>query len=127
MKTNWLDRRIAHPGPHLALCLYMNEYIAAMRHCRIMDPPDWMGNNYSSALVHFLTNPDNDPVAIVCLRGWQGRNPIEVAGMLVHEAVHVWQKYAERIGEHVPGKEQEAYAVQNIAQELMAEFARRVA
>ena len=46
--------------------------------------------------------------------------------MLVHEAVHVWQAYCREIGERNPGDEQEAYAVQSIAQELMAEFARRM-
>jgi len=64
---------------------------------------------------------------IVCLDDWQGRNPIEVAGLLVHEAVHIWQSYCDDIGETDPGREQEAYGVQAIAQELMAEFARRVA
>ena len=61
----------------------------------------------------------------MCLRDWKGRNPIEVAGLLVHEAVHVWQGYCIDIGEREPGKEQEAYGIQAIAQELMAEFARR--
>ncbi len=64
---------------------------------------------------------------MVCLRETEGRKPVEVAGLLVHEAVHVWQAYADHIGEAQPGREQEAYAIQCIAQELMAEFARRVA
>lgn len=34
---------------------------------------------------------------------------------------------ADHIGEQNPGREQEAYAVQSIAQELMSEFARRMA
>jgi hypothetical protein len=63
---------------------------------------------------------------IVGLGSVEGRSPIEIAGLLVHEAVHVWQVYADRIGEKNPGIEQEAYAIQCIAQELMAEYARRL-
>jgi hypothetical protein len=73
-----------------------------------------------------LENPEMGQVAVIGMRDWQGRNSIEVAGLLVHEAVHVWQEYADRIGERHPGAEQEAYAIQAIAQELMAEFARQV-
>lgn len=62
----------------------------------------------------------------MCVRGWENRDPVEVAGLLIHEAVHIWQEWCEYYGEVAPGREQEAYAVQAIAQELMAEFARRV-
>jgi hypothetical protein len=127
MRVNWLDRRIAHPGPYLALCLTEGEFIAAMRDCNIKNPPDWIKTEAAQATVHHLSNGEGQLVCVVCLREWEGRNPVEVAGLLVHEAVHAWQEYAERIGEHFPGREQEAYAIQAIAQELMAEFARRLA
>lgn len=125
-KPRWLDRRIAHPGPYLTLCLTEGEFIAAMRDCGIKRPPDWIKTEAAQATVHHLSNAEGGLVCVVCLREWEGRNPIEVAGLLVHEAVHAWQEYAERIGEHFPGREQEAYAIQSIAQELMAEFARRM-
>jgi hypothetical protein len=50
-----------------------------------------------------------------------------VAGLLVHEAVHVFQRYCEHIGERRPGAEQEAYGIQAIAQELMQSFAEQSA
>lgn len=125
MKPKWLDRRIAQPGPYLMLCLSEKEYLAVMKSIKCNHFDDWVSPN-ADATAHHLTNAKG-VMSIVCLRGWVGRNPVEVAGMLVHEAVHVWQWYAEKMGERNPGSEQEAYAVQAIAQELMAEFARRMA
>lgn len=49
---------------------------------------------------------------IVCMDGYQEHSPVEIAGLLVHEAVHVWQRYCESMGEESPGAEQEAYGIQ---------------
>ena len=125
-RTRWLDRRVAAPGPFLALCLSAEEFADAARHLRVSDAGPWISNERSQATVHHLSNPRGQRCCIVCINDWQGRDPVEVAGLLVHESVHIWQCYADDIGERVPGAEQEAYAIQSIAQELMAEFARRM-
>lgn len=126
MKTRWLDRRIARPGPYLALCLSAEEFRAAIAHLKAPEVLRWV-NHGADATVHFFDNPDGKTVAVVCLsESRKKRKPVEIAGMLVHEAVHVWQQYCRDMGERNPGDEQEAYAVQSIAQELMAEFARRM-
>lgn len=123
-KTKWLDRRIAAPGPYLALCTTEAEFTAA---CRDLDvhPPAWIKTPQADATCHYFDSA-RGLAAVVCLRGHEGRTPVEVAGLLVHEAVHVWQEYADHIGEHAPGREQEAYAVQSIAQELMQAYADRL-
>ena len=126
MKNRWLDRRIAAPGPYLTLCLSEVEFQQAMRVLGIKRYTEWISPN-AEATTHVCTNKESRLCCIVCLNDFAGRDPVEVAGLLVHEAVHVWQEYAERIGEGRPGVEQEAYAVQAISQELMAEFARRMA
>lgn len=124
-KVRWLDRRIACAGPYLALCLNEDQFRAACKHIRCAEPPPFTLNSWSHATAHYFEGPRGLTV-IVCLKDWSGRNPVEVAGLLVHEAVHVWQEYADRIGERNPGREQEAYAIQAISQELMAEFARQM-
>lgn len=124
--SKWLDRRIAHPGPYLTLCLTEEEYVKAMAHLRIKQYSPWIKTDHAHATTHQCTNHKGEATCVVCLRGHEGRDPVEVAGLLVHEAVHIWQFYAAMIGEGEPGSEQEAYAVQAIAQELMAEFARRM-
>ena len=125
MKANWLDRRIAADGPYLALCLSQDEFDAALQHLELRDRREFVTPGADGTTHHF-ENPQKQDVCIVCIRVHEGRAGVEVAGLLVHEAVHVWQRYASSIGERTPGDEQEAYAIQSIAQELMAEFARRV-
>ena len=124
-KVKWLDRRIARPGPYLALCLSEEEFHAALAHLRILDRPPFV-NPGADATAHYCTNPKGESACLVCLRSDSDRSGVEIAGLLVHEAVHVWQEYARTIGETAPGSEQEAYAVQCIAQELMQAYADRI-
>ncbi|GEA69115.1 hypothetical protein PA3_32730 [Acinetobacter pittii] len=56
--------------------------------------------------------------AIVQLGDTSERNLIEVYGLLLHEAVHVWQKIKKLMGEREPSVEFEAYSIQAIAQDL---------
>lgn len=82
----------------------------------------FMVAGHADATTHQAEHKDGSAACIVTLRAWKGRTPVEVAGLLVHEAVHVWQSYCARIGERNPGDEQEAYGIQAIAQELMQSF-----
>lgn len=125
MKTKWLDRRIAAPGPWLALCLNEAEFKAAIKPFKLSSNPAWKPKTGTACVTHFDNPFRSGLVCIISIDQWDGRDPIEVAGPLVHEAVHVWQLYCDRIGEDSPGDEQEAYGIQSIAQELMAEFSRR--
>lgn len=124
--VKWLDRRVAAAGPYLTLCLTEPQFRKALKHCGLpANASDFMKTSHADATCHYLNNQRGDLVCIVCLGDFTGRSGIEIAGLLVHEAVHIWQRYVERIGEDRPGDEQEAYAVQCIAQELMADFARQ--
>lgn len=120
----WLNRRIAAAGPYLTLCLSDKEFITALSHCGIKERVDFVRGTRAHATTHVCTNQKSELVCIVTLRDWKGRDPVEVAGLLVHESVHVWQEYRKSIGETHPAAEQEAYGIQAIAQELMAEFVR---
>jgi hypothetical protein len=124
-QVEWLDRRIACPGPYMALCLNERQFAKACRKIRIAPPP-FVRNAWSHATTHWVHAAEGLTV-IVCLQHFEGRDPIEVAGLLVHEAVHIWQQYAESIGEDRPGTEQEAYAIQSISQALMASFVKQTA
>lgn len=122
----WLDRRIAKPGPFLTLCLTQEELTHAAKGLTQwpLEFPQWGARAYQ-----FVKDGTNDICVVVALAEDSQKNnsAIEVAGMLVHEAVHAWQYYAEKMGETRPADEQEAYAIQAISQELMSEYARRLA
>lgn len=49
-------------------------------------------------------------------KNWDG---IGIISLLAHEAMHVWQRCCEHIGEEKPSAEFAAYAMQNIVEELV--------
>ena len=125
MKIKWLDQRISAPGPYLCLCLSEVEFRAAMKHLRLETANPWITSPQAGATTHRYSS-EVGQLAIVCMSDTRDRKPVEIAGLLVHESVHIWQEWCAYYGESDPGREQEAYAIQGIAQELMAEFARRM-
>ncbi len=56
--------------------------------------------------------------AIVQIGDTSDKDQIQVYGLLLHEAVHVWQIVKRRMGEREPSVEFEAYSIQAIAQDL---------
>ncbi|MDC5485845.1 hypothetical protein NRA67_18900, partial [Acinetobacter baumannii] len=56
--------------------------------------------------------------AVVQLGDTSERKLIEIYGLLLHEAVHIWQKVKKLMGEKEPSSEFEAYSIQAIAQDL---------
>lgn len=123
--TRWLDRRVAPLGPYLTLCLTEAEFKSALKHLKAKDQSQWTSHGYGGT-THIYGNNEGKTTCIVCISDYKGRSPVEVAGLLVHEAVHVWQQYLADISEKNPSSEQEAYGIQCIAQTLMEEFARRL-
>lgn len=120
----WLDRRVACPGPYLTLVLSQAECDMAMRACGQPTIP-YLATQRSDATTHLFANGRGETTAIVALGDTRDMTGVQIAALLVHEAVHVWQEHCVNIGERQCGVEQEAYGIQGIAQELMAEYARR--
>lgn len=120
-KTEWLNRKLM-TGPYLSLCLSEEAFLQVMRKLNIKKGiPEWVSPG-ASATMHEATNSSGQLVCIVCMRDWEDRDPVSVAGVLVHEAVHVFQKYCEDIGEKTPSSEFQAYSIQYISQQLMNSF-----
>jgi len=122
----WLNRDLI-VGPFLTMVLSEKECHKAFRHCRL--PKDkwgpWIKSDHADATMHWLDNPNGNLVCIVAVRVRPGLAGIQVASILVHEAVHIWQQFRHRIGEEHPSAEFEAYAIQTISQRLMEAYAGR--
>lgn len=120
----WLDRGLIY-GPYYTLCLTPTDYHAALKHLGEDELDAFRKTTHANATTHFLYDKDGKQCAVVTLSDWKTRSGIEIAGLLVHEAVHIFQGWCERVGEHTPGSETEAYSVQWISQQLMWEFVRQ--
>lgn len=76
----------------------------------------------ADATVNIFTHTGGKLVAFVCLGDTDGLDLSQVCGLLAHEAVHIWQRTKRELGEHTPGDEEEAYAVQRITQSLVDSY-----
>jgi len=89
-----------------------------MKRLGIKNPPEFQKSQYTNATVHFFVREGKE-MAIVAFGKHKDQDPIAVAGLLIHEAVHIWQAIKDHIGEKYPSSEFEAYSIQQISQELM--------
>lgn len=124
-KNTWLDRNLTCCAYCYTLCLTEQDFHAEMKKLGIPvgQWPPFIAGAHSNATTHFIQPQDRDaveyPVALVCIKSSQA-DPVVLAGLFVHEAVHIWQAHARHIGSfNDHGDEEEAYAIQWIAQQLM--------
>lgn len=120
-KGLWIDRTFQPPAPYVALVKSEAELRAALRdmkHERHLAWTDTPGKTWP------FTNAQGSLVCIVAIDASKEPDLTrhEINGLIVHEAVHVWQFWCDEIGETQPGAEQEAYAVQFIAGKLMTAY-----
>lgn len=121
----WLDRSLLTSPYCYALCLSEEAFKAEMKNLGVSKESrgNWMKTPQADATLHYLENVKNGGLAaIICLRTNSKTELEQVYGLLVHEAVHLWQAIKDFIGEDSPAKEEEAYAIQRIAQSLMYSY-----
>jgi hypothetical protein len=119
--TEWLCRDV-HT---LALCysLFINDkaFQKELKRLGVKGEVAFQKHTHSFATVHFFES-NGKQVALVCMPLKDAITSVQYYACLVHEAVHIWQRHCELIGEVSPSSEMEAYAVQTISQELMLSF-----
>lgn len=124
MTVEWLDRTLTQCAYHY--CLITSEAAFNEELDRIGLPAhkrsQWISTGVHATTHHFIH--EDKPCAIVCMNPEPEKyTGVQICALLVHEAVHIWQRHASYIGSHNDhGDEEEAYAIQNIAQALMESF-----
>lgn len=121
-KKNWAtDTSLVKSPVKYALFIDKESYLEELK--------SWDIPNYESeifipegkgACVNFFSDAKGNVAALVCLDADACDNPSlnEIHGILVHEAVHIWQYIRKEINEKRPSSEFEAYSLQGIAQNL---------
>lgn len=115
----WLDRTLI-AGPHFCLCLNEEDYRQALKD---IDNEDWDHEWVKSggALAHWFKTESS--LTVIITIDISKKRPIEeIHAMLVHEAVHMWQKFKEHINEQNPSIEFEAYSLQVICMRLFYSY-----
>ena len=123
MSLNWLDRGLFISPIYYCLCISEEQFHKELKRLKVKreDYPPFIKNEWSDASLHHL-EWESKRCAIVCIRDTKKRLHVEVCGLLIHEAVHIWREIRESIGEDSPSSEFEAYAIQSIAQRLIHSY-----
>lgn len=122
VKDLFLPRTLIY-GHYLVLCTQEKMFHDLLNYIDLPKGgwPKWV-NTGANATTHTIDH-DGKSICVVCLpKPPEGVTNIQVAGVLVHEAVHVWQRNMDSIGEDNPSAEFEAYSIQMIAQNLMEAY-----
>jgi len=117
--VKWLDRSLI-TGPRVALCLSDDEWKAAMEEIGVEFPA--VTESMGAATQDFVRDGKFYCVVFFDMYLTKTLTDLEVACVLVHEAVHVWQKYCSYVGEDKPSKEFEAYSIEAISRNLMEAY-----
>lgn len=98
-------------------CPSKKAWTRLMRRLKVKDPAPYPEVAGSCTQIR---RDDGEVVVIVTVHErMDDANPIAIAGVIVHEATHVFQFICEAVGEEEPGRETQAYAMQNIVMGLL--------
>lgn len=112
----------------LHLCTSEEQYRRLLRKWKFpKDKTDQFVLEGADACTHELSTDGHGDRVIVCIRPHDSTDdPLQYVGLLIHEAVHVWQSIRDNIGEDKPSSEFEAYSIQSIAEKLLKEYRKQV-
>lgn len=123
----YCDRSLFISPIYYALCTNEKSYHNECKRVGILKKyrNDFISNNKSDATVHYFETKGKT-ICFVCIDKEKVKkektSDVEIYGLLIHEAVHIWQEIKLNIGENNPSQEFEAYSIQCIAQQLIQAY-----
>jgi len=119
---NWISRAIIESPYCIGLCLDEGNFQRELKKLKVPREhwPEWLPSDSAGAVHFFEKNDGHQKCAIVCTE--KHGDPNETVGLLIHEAVHVWQHICEALDEDNPSREFEAYSIQAISLRLIAAY-----
>ena len=118
INTNYVPEWYISPFQHVKYILARNQLHMDLLFDDMDDSDEFLSMG-AGAQVDFY---QDSAYAIVQIGDTSERTSVEIHGLLLHEAVHVWQRIRQRMGEREPSIEFEAYSIQRIAQDLFSMF-----
>jgi hypothetical protein len=129
--VEWICRELVCSPYCIGLCLDEDQFKQELKKMKVPKDhwPEWTTNG-KPGTVHFFEKTSGhgyDLCCIVCVKPGERKDPTAIPGLLIHEAVHIWQHICIDLGEDRPSKEFEAYSIQAIAQRLIAAYSEMTA
>ena len=126
----WLERCAFELPYCYRLCITEKDFHKELKRLKIAKSswPSFIKTPQANATCHFFQSASSELAAIVCIskKGCKDRPLDQILGLLAHEAMHIWRECREHVGETNPSYELEAYAMQRIAQNLVASWLEQI-
>lgn len=115
VNTNYVPEWCMSPFQHMQYTLARDQLHMDLLFDDMQESDQFLSIEGATAQVDYY---QEGTYAVVQLGDTSGRDLIEVYGLLLHEAVHLWQQVRVLMGEREQSSEFEAYSIQAIAQDL---------
>ena len=119
--VSYINRALLFSPYCIGLCLSEAAFKKELRRLKLPPEkwPSFLGSDKAGATTHVFESKD---VVMVAMGSRRNCSMLEIHGLLVHEAVHIWQAIRDSIGEKSPSAEFEAYSLQTISQNLFEAY-----
>lgn len=124
MRAAWCDRNLIKSPVYYTIATSEKIMQRELKRLKVPDKFEHVSSG-SDATTQSFTDETGKQISIVCFYDHKSNPDLLNLSLIVHEAVHIWQKIRDSMGEKEPSAEFEAYSVQMISQELFLEFARQ--
>lgn len=122
-KCKWLRPSLVQMPFSMCICVSEKAFekkLDSLNIPKMMRPP--FERQDADAVTHFFADGDGDTCCVITITRREGYDDSAIAGLIAHEAVHVWQEVREKLGEDKPSSEFEAYGIQAITHSLLDSY-----